>query len=128
MQGEVRAPAQQAVALVFVGLAGFKGGDERLQTAVVGGDDNIGAEEDINFAGAGELVARVPEREVQDGEEVAFGLVELGAFDMAAAVLKVERVEVWEAAVEGGNVGGARLDDVDPGGVVVRDFACAHGA
>ena len=41
---------------------------------------------------------------------------------MAAAVLKVEGVKLGEAAVESGNVGGAGMDDVDPGGGVVGRF------
>jgi len=93
----------------------------------VHGDDIIGTEEEIDFAGAGELVAGIPEREVHNEEEVMVVLIELGAFDGADDIFEVERVEGGIAGVEGGDVFGAGVDDVDPGGVVVGDDAGGHG-
>ena len=68
VEGVVGAESEQTVALVFVGLAGFEGGHERLERAVVHGDDVVGTDEEIDFGGAGDFVAGVPEREVQDEE------------------------------------------------------------
>ena len=39
------------------------------------GDDIIGPEEEIDLAGAGELLAGIPEREVHDEEEIVVILV-----------------------------------------------------
>jgi len=110
-----------------VGLAALEGGREGLERAVVHGDDIIATEEEIDFAGAGELVAGIPEREVHDEEEVVVVLVELGAFDGADDIFEVERVEVGIAGVEGFDVCGAGVDDVDPGDGAVLDDAGGHG-
>lgn len=91
------------------------------------GDDIIATEEEIDFAGAGELVAGIPEREVHDEEEVVVVLVELGAFDGADDIFQIERVEVGIAGVEGFDVCGAGVDDVDPGDGAVLDDASGHG-
>ena len=124
----VGAAPKQAVPLVLIGLAALEGGDQGLERAVVDGDDIIGTEEEIDFAGAGELVAGIPKREVQDEEEVVVVLVELGTFNGAENVFEVERVEVGEAVVQRFDIGGGRVDDVDPGCGIVSDDAGGHGA
>ena len=100
VQGVIGALTQQLRARAFVRLAALAGGDEGLERAVVHCDDIIAPEEEIDFAGAGELIAGIPERKVHDEEEVVVVLVELGAFDGADDVFEVERVE-------GGIAGGA---------------------
>ena len=77
----IGAAAEQLLPGALVRLTALEGGCEGLERAVVDGDDIIGTEEEIDFAGAGELVAGIPEREVHDEEEVIVVLIELGAFD-----------------------------------------------
>ena len=127
VEGVVGAASEQTLALVGGRLAAFEGGYEGLERPVVDGDDVVWSEEEIHLAGAGELVAGIPEREVHDEEEVVVVLVELGAFDGADDVFEVEGVEAGEAPPEGIDVFGGGVDDVDPGrGVVVDDAGC-HG-
>ena len=127
VQGVIGALPQQLGARAFVRPAALAGLDEGLERAVMHGDDIIAPEEEIDFAGAGELVAGIPKREVHDKEEVVVGLVELGAFDGTDDVFEVERMEGGIASLQGGDVFGGGVDDVDPGGGVVGDDVGAHG-
>ena len=72
-------------------------------------------------------MAGIPKREVHDQEEVIIVLVELGAFDGAADVFQVERVEVRVAFAQALDVRGAGVRQVEPGDVAVLDDACGHG-
>ena len=126
VEGVVGAAAEQLLTSAVVGLAALEGGHERLERPVVHGDDVVGPEEEIDFAGARELIAGIPEREVHDEEEVVIVIIELGAFDGAADVLEVEGVEAGEALTEGIDVGGGGIDDIDPGRGAVVDDACGH--
>ena len=110
----------------MAGLAAFEGGCQRLQRAVVHGDDMAASDEDVDLAGAGDFGAGVPKREVHDQEEIIIGLVELWALDGADDVFQVERVEAGEAVAQGGDIVGIGLDDVGPGDRVVLDDAGGH--
>ena len=90
-------------------------------------DHVVGTDEKIDFAGAGDFLAGVPEREVQDEEEVVIVLIQLGTFFGAADVFQVERVDVRVAVVQRFDIGGAGMDDVNPGEVVVGDESGGHG-
>ena len=105
VKGVVGAAAQQTLALGIVGFAAFDQVRQRFERAVMHGDQVVVADEEINFGGAGQLVAGVPERKVHDHEDVGIVLVELGPFDRAADVLEVERVEVRKALAQACDVG-----------------------
>ena len=126
VEGVIGAAAEQAFAVVGGGFAALEERLERLERPVVDGDDVVGSDEEIDFGGAGEFVAGIPEREVHDEEEVVIVLIELGAFDGAADVLEVERVDVGEAPAEGIDVFGGGMDEVDPGDGAVVDDAGGH--
>ena len=49
----IGAAAEQLLAFGFIYLAAVEGGGEGLEAAVVHGDDEVAADEDIDFAGAG---------------------------------------------------------------------------
>ena len=127
VEGAVGTESQQTVALVFVRLAGLESGDEGRQGAVMHSDHVVGTDEEIDFAGAGDFLAGVPEREVQDEEEVVIVLIQLGTFFGAADVFQVERVDARVAVVQRFDIGGAGMDDVNPGEVVVDDESGGHG-
>ena len=127
VEGVVGAATQQALTLGAVGLAAFDQVHQRFERAVMHGDHEVVADEEIDFGGAGELVAGVPQRKVHDGEDVVIVLVELGPFDRAADVLEVERVEVGIALAEICDIGFAGVRQVEPGEVGVGDDSRCHG-
>ena len=73
-------------------------------------------------------MAGIPIREVHDHEKVVVILIELGAFDWAAQVFQVERVDIGEALTQAFDVIGAGQDEVDPGDGVVADDSRGHGS
>ena len=127
VEGVVGAATQQALTLGAVGLAAFDQVHQRFERAVMHGDHEFAADEEIDFGGARDLVSGIPEWEVHDHEYVGIVLVELGPFDRAADVLEVERVEVGKALAEICDVGCAGVRQVEPGEVAMADDSRGHG-
>ncbi len=128
VEGMTGTAPEQGLAVVFGGFTAFVHADEGFECSVVHSDHVVKADDNIDFVGARDLVAGIPIREVHDHEKVVVILIELGAFDWAAQVFQVERVDIGEALTQAFDVIGAGQDEVDPGDGVVADNSRGHGS
>ena len=127
MESMGRAPPQQILPRRRVGLAGRRHARQGLQRAVVHRHHKIPPDKKIDFSRPRELILRIPEREVHHGEEIGDVFVELRAFDRAADVFEIQRMDEGEAGVQAGDVSRVGMDEVEPGNAGVSVDACGHG-
>ena len=121
------AAREELLAQLLLGAAALEQVLDRLQRLVRDRDQVVGADEEVELAGAEAPRRRVEDREVEDDEQVVVVDVDLRPLVAREHVLEVEGVEV-EVLLEPGALERARALDVDPaqaGGVDLLDAAAS---